>query len=276
MVRRPHVDGMSKRQPALYITHGGGPCFWMEMPPPLGPHAYDGLKAYFQGLLASLRERPRAILVVTAHWETPAVTLSTAARPGMLFDYYGFPAHTYRLSYPAPGAPELALKARALLTDAGLVSATDGTRGFDHGVFVPMLVIDPKAEIPVLMMSVESNLDPARHLAIGAALAPLRDDGVLVIASGSSYHNLRGIFMPGAGASFSFDAWLTETALADPETRAARLVAWAKAPGARESHPREEHLIPLMVAAGAAGSDGGRVAFTDVIGGKTYSCLAFG
>lgn len=195
----------------------------------------------------------------------------------MLFDYYGFPPHTYQLSYPAPGDPGLAKNLRNLLGNAGIASKENCTRGFDHGVFVPFMIIDPDAEIPVVMMSLEHNLDPARHLAIGAALAPLRDEGVLIVGSGNSFHNLRTMFSDDAGASQHFDHWLTETIeLSDGAARAARLTAWDRAPAARLCHPREEHLIPLMVAAGAGGSERGVRVFHDTIGGKAISGYAFG
>jgi aromatic ring-opening dioxygenase catalytic subunit (LigB family) len=195
----------------------------------------------------------------------------------MLFDYYGFPPETYKLSYPAPGSPALAARARNLLSAAKIESSTDDKRGFDHGVFVPQLIIDPKAEIPVVMLSLRNDLDPAGHIAIGKALAPLRDEGVLIIGSGSSYHNLRQFFSGDGRASIPFDDWLAETAMQpDAAQRNARLVAWEKAPNARACHPREEHLIPLMVAAGAAEGDVGRQSFRDRIGGQAVSCFSFG
>jgi len=265
------------RLPSLYITHGGGPCFWMEFGPPFGPHAFEKLRGYLAGLIDSLPVRPKAILVASAHWEESRPTVSTAAKPGMLFDYSGFPPHTYKLNYPAPGSPELAQRVRDLLKMAQIDSGTDNARGFDHGVFVPQLIIDPKAEIPVVMLSLQENLDPATHIAIGKALAPLRDEGVLIIGSGSSYHNLRDFFSGDGRASVAFDNWLAETATqADATQRNARLIAWEKAPNARACHPREEHLIPLMVAAGAAGQDAGRQSFNDRIGGQAVSCFSFG
>jgi aromatic ring-opening dioxygenase catalytic subunit (LigB family) len=264
------------RLPSLYITHGGGPCFWMEFGPPFGPHAFEKLREYLAGLIDSLPMRPKAILVATAHWEESRPTVSTAAKPAMLFDYYGFPPHTYELTYPAPGSPELAEHVRELLQAAKIDSGTDDTRGFDHGVFVPQLIIDPKAEIPVVMLSLQDDLDPAAHLAIGKALAPLRDEGVLIIGSGSSYHNLRDFFSGDGRASVAFDNWLNETASADAAQRDTRLVAWRTAPNARACHPREEHLIPLMVAAGAAEGDIGHRSFADRIGGQAVSCFSFG
>lgn len=265
------------RQPAIFLSHGGGPCFWIPLPAPFGSHAFDKLHTYLEGLIASLPERPKAVLVVSGHWEEALPTVSTAARPPMLFDYYGFPEHTYRLSYPAPGAPELAHDVRALLTEAGIESAADGERGFDHGVFVPFLIVDPEATIPVLMMSLQKDLDPERHIAIGKAIAPLRDKGILIVGSGNSYHNLRS-FMDGDGrAADEFDGWLHEaTTMPDADLRNARLVEWASAPSARACHPREEHLIPLMVVAGAGGRDAGRRVFSDTIGGKAISGFAFG
>jgi aromatic ring-opening dioxygenase catalytic subunit (LigB family) len=250
----------------------------MEFGPPFGPHAFDKLRAYLAGLIDSLPEHPKAILVVSGHWEELKPTVSTAAKPGMLFDYYGFPEHTYHLSYPAPGAPDLAHRVRGLLQAAKIDCDTDDSRGFDHGVFVPQLIIDPGATIPVVMLSMQHDLDPAAHLAIGKAIAPLRDEGVLIIGSGSSYHNLREFFGPrGNDAALAFDDWLHETATqTDPGGREARLEAWAQAPGARDCHPREDHLIPLMVAAGAAGSDPGRRSFRDFLGGKAVSCFSFG
>jgi len=266
------------RLPSLYITHGGGPCFWMEFGPPFGPQAFDKLRDYLSGLIGSLPERPKAILVVSGHWEEKRPTVSTSPAPGMLFDYYGFPEHTYQLNYPAPGAPHLAQCVRALLQAAQIDCGTDDKRGFDHGVFVPQLIIDPDAKLPVVMLSMQRDLDPAAHIAIGKAISPLRDEGVLIIGSGSSYHNLREFFGPqGNAASIAFDDWLNETSTqADANERDTRLKAWAKAPSARTCHPREDHLIPLMVAAGAAGMDTGRRSFHDRLGGKAVSCFSFG
>jgi len=266
------------RQPAIFLSHGGGPCFWMTFRPPLGAHAFDNLKAYLAGLLDTLPARPKAIVVISGHWEERLPTVSTAAAPGMLFDYYGFPEHTYHLSYPAPGAPDVAEKVRALLTAAGIETATDSQRGFDHGVFVPFLIVDPEARIPVVMLSLQQNLDPAFHIAVGKAIAPLRDDGVLIVGSGNSFHNLRAFFDgKESAASAAFDAWLNESISgANAEQRNASLEQWAKAPHARDCHPREEHLLPLMVVAGAGLSDVGRRVYHDEIGGKKASGFAFG
>ncbi len=264
------------RQPAVFLNHGAGPCFWMDWPAPLGPGAFDRLDGYLQGLIARLPARPTAALVVSAHWEAERPTVGTAAAPPMLFDYYGFPEATYRLRFPASGSPELGRRVRDLLAAAGIDTDEDAERGFDHGVFVPFLRITPNADLPVVALSLCRDLDPARHLAIGAALAPLRDEGVLIVGSGQSYHNLAR-FTDGDGATAeAFDSWLNEAATAsDPQVRNRKLATWTAAPAARAAHPREEHLLPLMVVAGAAGADPGRRAYDDRIGGKRFSGYEF-
>ena len=268
---------MSQRLPTLFIPHGGGPCFFMD-PPPQAPHLWDQMAAYLSHLADDVGTRPKALLIISSHWETPRPTLNVVAKPSLLYDYYGFPEHTYQLSYPAPGAPELAPRVQALLNNAGIDSELETERGLDHGVFVPMLLSYPDADIPILQISLQENLDPAQHLAIGEALAPLRDEGVLIIGSGMSFHNLRTLRGPeGNAASDQFDAWLTDAATdPDPATRRAKLAAWEQAPFARDAHPREEHLLPLMVVAGAAGADIGRHAYSDHLGGKAISGFQFG
>lgn len=263
------------RMPTLFIPHGGGPCFFME-PPPFAPHLWEPMEAYLRAIPKSLPRKPDAILVVSGHWETKRPTVNLATRPSLLFDYYGFPEHTYRLTYPAAGAPELGERVRGLLEAAGVRSDVEAERGLDHGVFIPLMLIYPEADVPVLQLSLQQDLDPAAHLAIGRALAPLRDEGVLIVGSGMSYHNLRQMFSAdGNVEAEAFDAWLGR-ALADPDRRDEALVRWAAAPGARASHPREEHLIPLMVAAGAAEGEPGVRAFNDHLMGKAVSGFQFG
>lgn len=162
----------------------------MTFPEPLGASAFDKLRHYLANLLDSLPAHPTAILVISGHWEEDLPTVSTCPAPPMLFDYSGFPQHTYRLNYPAPGSPELAERVCRLLAGAGIAYRRDAKRGFDHGVFVPFLIVDPDAKIPVVMLSLHNGLDPARHLSIGAAVRSLRDDGVLIVGSGNSFHNL--------------------------------------------------------------------------------------
>jgi aromatic ring-opening dioxygenase catalytic subunit (LigB family) len=272
------MSATTHRQPTLFIPHGGGPCFFMETPPGWPPDLWDRMAAYLRGIPAALPARPRAILVVSGHWEEARPTVNVAARPTLLYDYYGFPEHTYHLTYPVPGAPDLAAEVRGLLARAGIASGEEEARGLDHGVFIPLKVAFPEADIPVLQLSLQRGLDPATHLAIGRALAPLRDQGVLIIGSGMSYHNLRNLFSGrGNEDSERFDAWLAATVTdPDPARRDAGLIGWERAPAARACHPEAEHLLPLMVAAGAAGTDAGRHSYSDHILGKAVSGFQFG
>lgn len=270
----------ANRQPTLYIPHGGGPCFFMETPPGFPPDMWQKMATYLRGIADGLPARPNAILVISGHWEMPTATVNAAPHPALLFDYYGFPESTYHLTYPAPGSPELAARVRGLLDAAGMPHAQDTQRGLDHGVFVPFKLIYPDADIPVVQLSLLQGLDPASHLALGQVLSPLRDEGVLIVGSGMSYHNLRDFFRdePHSNAQAAqFDDWLVETVTAaNPEQRALRLQDWAAAPGARACHPRAEHLLPLMVAVGAAGDDPGRHAYGERLLGKAVSGFQFG
>ena len=247
---------MAARQPTLFIPHGGGPCFFM--PDPKGN--WTGMGAFLRSLPGRLPEPPTAILLVSAHWETSGFRIGSGSGLPLLYDYYGFPPSTYEIRYDAPGAPELAARAVALLRGKGVPVEADQERGFDHGVFVPMKVAFPEAAIPVIEMSVEQNLDPELHIAAGRALAPLRDEGVLIIGSGMSFHDLKAFGDKRFTApSQAFDQWLT-SALSQPgDARAERLARWAEAPGARAAHPEAEHLIPLMVAAGASDAPGEKI-----------------
>ncbi|MDR3739513.1 MAG: class III extradiol ring-cleavage dioxygenase [Terracidiphilus sp.] len=251
------------RQPTIFLPHGGGPCFFMDWT--WGPaDTWQPTQRFLEGLAATLPAPPKALLVVSGHWEEAAFTASTAERPELIFDYYGFPEDTYRLTWPAAGDPALAVRATALLKQAGLPAATTAARGFDHGVFVPLKVAFPEAHIPTVALSLASSLDPAVHIAAGKALAPLRDEGVLIVASGMSFHNLRGYFRPETPErARAFDAWLTKAVESSAEERTKLLTAWRDAPFAEYAHPREEHLIPLMVAAGAGGDAPGKRIFTD-------------
>jgi aromatic ring-opening dioxygenase catalytic subunit (LigB family) len=227
---------------------------------------------------AQIGRTPKAILMVTAHWEERVFTLGSHPAPGMVYDYGGFPAHTYSVVYPAPGAPELALRVQGLLQAAGLPVALDAERGYDHGTFVPLAVMYPDARVPVLQMSLRAGLDPAEHIALGRALAPLRDEDVLIVGSGLSYHNLRNFGAGGRVPSKAFDDWLQEVMAAAPTERAQALVNWESAPAARICHPREEHLLPLMVAVGAAYDEVAACVYHDeaVFGGVTASSFSLG
>ncbi|RMG96217.1 MAG: dioxygenase [Deltaproteobacteria bacterium] len=262
--------------PTVYLSHGGGPCFFMEWT--LGPpDTWERMRAFLEHFGRVFAD-VRALLVVSAHWEAPAVAVQTNPHPKLRYDDYGFPPHTYRLTWPAPAATDVAARALELLRGAGIRAASDPHRDFDHGVFVPLKVAFPDARIPVCQVSLHGTLDPAEHLALGAALAPLRREGVLVVGSEMSFHNMRA-FMGGPevrAASARFDAWLEDACTASASERNARLVAWTSAPFARFAHPREEHLLPLHVVAGTAGDDPGHLVFRDEVMGATVSAFAFG
>lgn len=264
--------------PTLFIPHGGGPCFFMPNPPD-HPKLWDKMAAYLRGIAGSLPKKPKAILVISGHWEDREVLVNASPAPDMLFDYYGFPPHTYQLNYPAPGSPSLAQEILKLLNDASIASRSVPKRGYDHGVFVPLLLMFPDADIPVVQISLLHNLSAADHIAVGRALAPLRDQDVLIVGSGMSYHNMhdfRANTHTLDNASVQFDGWLTQTVEQDQKARDAGLSQWDRAPGARQAHPREEHLLPMMVAAGAAGADKGKRVFNDVVWGKMLSGFQFG
>ena len=270
------VNNQSSRFPVVYLPHGGGPWPFVEMA--IGSQAErDEMASYLRGLATTLPSQPRAVLVISAHWEEAKPTVMTHPSPPLYFDYYNFPKAAYELTWPAPGAPDLAARVRGLLSAAGIDSGEDGERGFDHGTFVPLKLTYPAADVPTLQLSLKAGLDPKEHLAIGRALAPLRDEGVFIVGSGMSYHNMRGFFSSnGRPASEAFDAWLSATIATPPSTRNERLTDWQAAPAARESHPREEHLLPLMVIAGAAGEDVGKHTFAGTFAGVRCSAYQFG
>jgi aromatic ring-opening dioxygenase catalytic subunit (LigB family) len=267
------------RLPTIYLPHGGGPWPWMDMRSMFSDEEKRALVAYLEGLVAGLPRRPRAMVVVSAHWEARVPTVQTHPRPPILYDYYGFPPETYRIPWPAPGDPAVAARVRELLAAAGIASAEDAERGFDHGTFVPLKLSFPEADMPTVQLSLDASLDPRRHLAIGRALRPLRDEGVLLVGSGMSFHDLRAFGMPAearAARSAPFDAWRRRAVVAAPDARDAELARWSEAPGARMAHPREEHLLPLMVMAGAAGDDVGQVAWNQLWGGVHLTAVHFG
>ena len=263
--------------PTLFIPHGGGPCFFMD--PAGGPPdpMWRPMQAYLAGLIDSLPERPRAILLVSGHWETPAVTVHTGEHPALLYDYGGFPPHTYQLRWDAPGAPDVARRAAALLDAAGVATAEERSRGWDHGVFIPMKVALPDADIPLAQVSLRRDLSAVDHIAIGRALAPLRDEGVLIVGSGMSFHNMRAFGAQVTPVAAAWDDALTDAVTdPDPAMRAARIAAWDSLPHARFAHPREEHLLPLMVAMGAGGDSAAVRDFRGEVMGWVVSGYRFG
>jgi aromatic ring-opening dioxygenase catalytic subunit (LigB family) len=262
---------MAARLPALYLPHGGGPSFFM---PGERKQRYQACEDFLRGVIGQLPTPPRAILICTAHWETQVPSFTAAVQPELIYDYYGFPPETYALTYRAPGDPALAKRATALLQEAGFPALADPDYGWDHGVFIPLKVMAPEEKIPVVAMSLHVSLDPALHCALGAALRPLRDEGVLIIGAGMSYHNLRQ-FSTYAPESYAFHEWL-DTALAQDDTdRTAALTHWSQAPGGRASHPREEHLLPLMIASGAGSDQPGRRLWSGAVGPTALGAWAF-
>jgi aromatic ring-opening dioxygenase catalytic subunit (LigB family) len=263
------MSGENSKQPALFIPHGGGPCFFMEWDP---PGTWVKMAEYLKSIPNSLPRRPSAIIIISGHWEEGEFTVTSSAHPSLIYDYQGFPPHTYELQYPAPGAPALAERISKL---GG--ARQDPERGFDHGVFIPLKVAFPDADIPVVQLSLKAGLDPEEHIEVGHAIAQLRLENNLIIGSGMSYHNLPRFFRGRDVAAESFDNWLLETVtMKDVAERERRLIAWARAPGAHDAHPREEHLIPLMVAAGAGGSDPGTRVYSDRVNGIALSGFRFG
>lgn len=263
--------------PALFVPHGGGPCFFMD--PAGGPPdpMWQPMQDHLAGLIATLPERPRAVLMVSGHWEAETITVHVGERPPLLFDYYGFPDHTYRLRWDAPGAPDVARRAATLLRAAGHAVAEEAARGWDHGVFIPMMVMNPSADLPLAQLSLRADLDPAAHLAIGRALAPLRDEGVLIVGSGMSFHNLRARGPAVTPVAAEWDAALAAAATdPDPAKRAARIADWESLPHARFAHPEAEHLLPLMVALGAGGEGPASRDYRDVVLGWAVSGFRFG
>lgn len=233
------------RLPAVFVSHGAPSLVLEDIP---ARHFLSGLGA--------LLGRPRAILCVSAHWQTPLARVSAAPRPETMHDFYGFPAELYRLLYPAPGAPELARRAAALMGEAGIQCTIDPERGLDHGAWSPLMLMYPAADVPVAQLAI-LEAGPAEHLALGRALAPLGAEGVLVLASGGAVHNLGQFHVDRqrpAPWAVAFDDWLAEAVAAGDEEA---LLAYreTRAEGAL-AHPSDDHFLPLFVALGAGGGKG--------------------
>jgi aromatic ring-opening dioxygenase catalytic subunit (LigB family) len=268
---------MIKKQPAYFIFHGGGPCFFMDWDP---PHTWDGLRGWLESVPSALPETPKAIVVVTAHWEEAEFTVSSAPKHDLLYDYSGFPGHTYALKYDAVGDASLAQQIQSLAQSAGIACQLDAKRGWDHGVFIPLKVMFPEADIPVVALSLKKGLNPLEHIAMGKVLESLREQGVLIFASGASYHNLRGLFSGNPKAvehAKRFDVWLNKSVTShNASQRQNALEHWRNAPYAQDAHPREEHLLPLMVMVGAAGNDAITADWQGDAMGFAFSCFKAG
>lgn len=251
------------RMPVVFVSHGA---------PTLALH--DGAAHRFLKDLAGTLPRPESILVVSAHWETDLPTLSLAARPETIYDFGRFDPRLFEMVYAAPGAPALAHRAAALLDAAGVGSAFDATRGLDHGAWVPLSLIYPAADIPVTQLSIQPDRDPAHHLRLGEALAPLREEGVLILATGAVTHNLRAF--RGQPHDTPPEPWVTAFADWVAAALAARRVEDllhydTVAPFGAENHPTDEHFLPLFVALGASAPE---ETLTRVHSSTTYGVLA--
>lgn len=235
---------MPDPQPVLFLSHGS----------PMTALGGDALSDAWIGMAAAMR-RPAAILVVSAHWETQIPMVTGAAHLSTIHDFYGFPERLYTLRYPAPGSPELAQRIKALLTRQGFATGIDPTRGLDHGAWVPLRTLFPDADIPVLQLSLQAGRCARHHLALGAALAPLVHEGVLLVASGHMTHNLADYMRGGAegprAQTRAFRDWVHARLLGGDRDV---LLDWHDlAPHAAFAHPTPEHFLPLFVALGAAG-----------------------
>lgn len=235
---------MSGRLPALFVSHGA---------PTLPLDTGHPTHAFLKTLGASL-PKPKSILVVSAHWDTRHPALTTSPNPETIHDFYGFPEELYRMRYAAPGSMELVQRTAGLLEGAGLEVHADGERGLDHGAWVPLMLMYPDARIPVVQLSLQTGAGAAHHLAVGRSLASLRDEGVLVLASGGATHNLREFFRPAPGQDESyvprFSGWLKDILEKGDQDS---LVDYRRlAPDAARAHPSEEHFFPVLVAAGAS------------------------
>jgi 4,5-DOPA dioxygenase extradiol len=255
-----------KKAQIIYFSHGGGPL------PLLGDSGHKTMIDFMTELPKKLH-KPEAILVISAHWEEQVPTLLGAENPPMFYDYYGFPEETYEITYPAPGNPELVNRIVALLSEKNIPSQIDPRRGFDHGLFIPLKLMYPEADIPSIQLSLIRGLDPAAHIALGKALSSLMQENILVVGSGFSFHNMGAFSWQGLDApdpaNDAFQDWLIETCTGShtEEAREKRLVEWEKAPSARYCHPREEHLLPLHVCQGIGGTSA-ELIFDDKILGK--------
>jgi aromatic ring-opening dioxygenase catalytic subunit (LigB family) len=262
------------RFPTFFLSHGGGPWPFVDG----RKEQYAKTARAFSLLPQRLPSRPEAILVITGHWEAQAFTVSTSAHPPMVYDYSGFPEHTYQLQYPAPGLPSLAARVEELLGNAGIRCEEDANRGFDHGTFVPLGLMYPDADVPIVLLSLKSTYDAAEHIRAGQAIAALRDERIMIVGSGLTYHNMRGFGRAeSTSVSYAFESYLND-AISQPDARRRNemLMAWQSAPGARLAHPREDHLLPLMVVAGAAGDDAGRRILVDHVMNVAMASYQFG
>lgn len=255
--------------PALFLSHGAPTIVTSPSP----------AARFLAGLAGLVGQTPKAILVASAHWETARPRLNAVAVNETIYDFRGFPPELYRARYDAPGAPELASRAAALLGEAGLEAELDPVRGLDHGAWTPLALAWPEASVPVLQLSVQPALQPSHHLALGRALAPLREEGVLIIGSGGFTHDLRGFRGQAEDASEAayaqaFADWVDQALM---EGRTQELLDYRRlAPEAERNHPTPEHFLPLFVALGAGGAPARRLHRSTTFGILRMDAFAFG
>ncbi len=264
---------MSKIQPTYFLSHGGGPWPWLRKEMPF----LDGLHQSLKDVVQSLPEKPKAIVIVSGHWDEDEFTIMSNPKPPMVYDYYGFPEHTYGIKYPAPGSPELASKIKTVLSKNSISSSLNLERGYDHGVYSLLYPMYPDADIPVVQISMKSDFNPSEQFRLGVALSFLRREGVLIIGSGNLFHNLREM-QRSQMQSEQFDSWIRKVILSkDLEFRNKEILNWESAPFARYCHPREDHLVPLFVALGAAHQELGSLVFGESLMGRvSVSSFRFG
>ena len=242
---------MKNKARTLYLSHGGGPL------PLLGDESHKEMVACLKDIAASIK-KPAAIIVISAHWEETIPTITSGALPSLIYDYYGFPEESYNIEYSCPGEPVLAKQIAQIFKRSGIQAKLDEQRGFDHGLFVPLKLMYPDADIPCVQLSLLNNLNSAQHIEIGQALHDLNYEDLLIIGSGFSFHNMKAFFAPETSETKAmneeFETWLLDTCSSteiSEEERTQRLIHWADAPSARFCHPREEHLLPLHICYGA-------------------------
>lgn len=264
---RPH------RTQVIYIAHGGGPL------PLLGEASHDEMIAGLHEIRAMLA-KPAAIIIVSAHWEAQHVNVTAAKHPALLYDYAGFPPAAYQIQYPASGSPVLAERICGVLQKMKIRASLNEERSFDHGMFIPLKIMYPEADIPCVQVSLVASRSPSEHIQIGKALSLLKEENLLVIGSGFSFHNMRAFFSLDTQeahlSNLAFEEWLVDTCsnreLSEQE-REQRLMNWEKAPSARFCHPSEDHLLPLHVCYGVAQGPARQVFRWQVLGRQTSAYL---
>ncbi|MBG0763300.1 MAG: dioxygenase [Tissierellales bacterium] len=255
-----------KKGQVVYFSHGGGPL------PILGDPTHKKMIDFMKDLPSKIN-RPEAIIVFSAHWEEDKIRIQSGEKPDIMYDYYGFPKEAYSLEYPCLGNKELAKKVSILLNESNIENIMDQDRPYDHGSYIPLKMMYPEGDIPVIQISLNHNLDPLTHLKIGKALKPLLEENILLIGSGFSYHNMSGFDFQGKDKKDSMnnkfqDELIKQCCLEkDYDKRWTRFLNWEEFPGARYCHPREEHLLPLLVCVGLSENKGIKI-FDDYILGK--------